>query len=236
MRPLGSTNGTEQQLSCGLFCVKLTPDLGSFRKLWLAGWILTAMCFCELSTASFYFIYTIFSINIAFVLTAFKAAHRAGTLTLFLLCLISNFKMALGLWGQKGHFAVHQMYLDATLILNKSSIRVSLPTCCVSKDRKLLYYKFQKKRKNHFFFFFFERLKSVCVCFSFSCWPLARRRFSSTVSVQWPTGLTYRKIKTHWKANYRLMILGCCELFQIHCRCVSKPLCIVLTIQFHQHL
>lgn len=76
----------------------------------------------------------------------------------------------------------------------------------------------------------------MCVCFSFSCWPLARRRLSSTVSVPWPTGLTYRKIKTHWKANYRLMILGCCELFQIHCRCVSKPLCILLTIQFHQHL
>lgn len=117
---------------------------------------------------------------------------------------------------------------------------VSLPAAshnhpAVTKDRKLLTTNF-KKEKNHFFFFLLLKDSKVCVCFSFSCWPLARRRFSSTVSVQWPTGLTYRKIKTHWKANYRLMILGCCELFQIHCRCVSKPLCIVLTIQFHQHL
>lgn len=171
VRPLGSTNGTEQQLSCGLFCVKLRPDLGSFRKLWLAGWILTAMCFCELSTASFYFIYTIFSINIAFALTAFKAAHRAGTLTLFLFCLISNFEMALGLWGQKGHFCgapnVPGCRTDSEQILGTRQSPYLLRLIITLPSPKTENYsnKFQKKRKNHFFFFFLKDSK-VCVCAS----------------------------------------------------------------------
>lgn len=38
VRALGSTNGTEQQLSCGLFCAKLRPNLGSFQKA-LAHWM-----------------------------------------------------------------------------------------------------------------------------------------------------------------------------------------------------